>query len=257
MCAMTYKITDAIENADNIRYIADNISLGCSLLGFVCDIDMSTDRATVYVTSSSGEQEKLKLDHIIGMIAEVISVNYKYRYLKSRLGSLGLNEVDNELLLAAVISSDYYEESDYIYNSIRNYNGKGEDGVAEISIDGNFNFRLRPLLEKWQKCLYFLPEDFAGYSLEDYISSIVVSHDSRTCVINPDGSIGCINNRISDEVYDQHGLGKLMGKIPYGELTREVLLTTCNEVKVYCNIPAEDKKYLRKFFGRKISFNNR
>ena len=168
-------------------------------------------------------------------IADVIAVNYKYEYFKRYIRSEGLNKVEYELLLAALISADLEEDKRYALSKLS----------APYAIDGSFNFTMRPLKTKWSEIIGYVPTYFAREQLRDFIGYIIEEKKGKRVFV--------VGGGVFDTHYNKLNRSYLAGG-GEGSVVKEVILSSSGEVELNCRLSAVDEFYLKEFFGDKIFF---
>ena len=175
-------------------------------------------------------------DEVIDKVAEIIVIKYKYEYFKKSIEIGGLSHCDKEILLTSLIAADLDDDKKYAVERIK--------GQEEISIDGIYNFRLKPLKKKWEEIISYMPPCFMQSQLKDFIKYLLENKRKKVYIE-------------SGKVYDSHYRRLKRCSLLCGEelkIIREVLLSNCGEIEITGKIPTEDEKYIREYYGDKIYF---
>ncbi len=229
-------LTERDYNQSNLQYICFTLSDLLSQTRSACELSRSGGRVVLTIDSPEDYAETVKKE-VYDKASDVIAVNYKYDYFKKLISATGLNFVEKELLLTSIIAADLEEDKRYVCSKIAGY--------GNVVLDGVFNFRLKPLKNKWAGIVNCMPEYFQGEQLKDFITYLL--EDRKRKVLVED-----------DKVYDSHykrlTKGELMDKgMQDGKIIREILLSGCGEVEVNCPLSKTDEHYLREYFGDKIT----
>ncbi len=233
------KITEASNKSKNVIYIYDMLSAVIKQLGCVSDLRGGKNRYELIIDVPSSYKELL-ISEIEDKIADVISVNYKYTFFNKRINSSGLSSVERELLLTALISADIDEDKKYVVKKLKNY--------TEYTLDGIFNFRLKPLKEKWLDIVSYIPPGFQSVQLKDFIVYLI--RDKMGKRVYFDGG------QVYDKRYNLLKRIELLsgdsGEIP---IVKEILLSGAGEVELGSPLPERDEFYLKEFYGDRVRFN--
>lgn len=229
------KITESSLRRGNVSY------LYCALLEMINRTDARVDlkngrnRYELKILVPDGYKEILTAETEDKM-ADVIAVNYKYNYFKRNVKVGGLNKEQKELLLVALISADLDEDKKYIIRKLRAFN--------EYSIDGIFNFRMKPLKEKWAEIISYIPTEFGAQSLKDFISYLIKDKVGKKVYYE--------NGKIYDKHYNELKLTELLGEKDEISNVKEIILSGAGEVEIVTNLTDVEAKYLKDFYGDKI-----
>lgn len=228
-------ITDKDTCKTNIDYLYYALS----------DLIMQTE--SVMTEKHLGAREQLTVDckeyyfdiikgEALDKIADIIVVNYKYNYFKSNLTLNGLNDIEKELLLTSLISADLDDDKKFAVSKLKNFN--------ELAVDGMYNFRLKPLKNKWKEITEYMPSYFAKYDLKEFISYLLEGKKKKVFI---DG------NRVYDANYRRLIRGVLMNEnLEDGKIIREVLLSGSGEVELCGQLSPTDEYYLKEFYGDRV-----
>ena len=163
----------------------------------------------------------------------------QYKYFKKNVSISGLSQSEKELLYVALISADYEEDKKYVIKKLRAF--------KQFSIDGIYNFRLKPLKEKWNEIISYIPQSFASTGLKEFISYL-------------------IKDKVGKKVYYEHGTvyDKYYNKLNRVDLienannltaVKEILLSGAGEIELISELPKTDEEYVKEFFEDKIYFS--
>ncbi len=237
MSEMNYKITDLSSRKQNVNYIVNTTLTELRKLDAEVYTEIKNDRVILNVTvPHDGEETAFRT--LSDKIADVIAVNYKYDYFTKYIRTCGLDAIDYEMLIASLIAADLDEDKRYVLSGGLNLN--------DFSIDGYFNFRLRPLKEKWSEIVTYIPSYFTKDKLNEFVSYIVCEKRGRRAYV--------FGDKVYDGRFRRMQKSSLIKKIEKGAVAREVILSGFSEVELDYDTSEEDKKYLTCFFGDKIFF---
>ncbi len=229
-------ITEKISNEKNLLYVQTGLAEILSNTDCKISSIHTSDRAKISIQCPEVYYQVIKME-ILDMVSEIITVGYKYEFLKKEVKVSGLNESEKEILLTSLIAADFYDDKKWTLERYKD--------SEEISIDGVYNFRLEPLKKKWREVASYMPKVFLSEQLKDFIAYLIENKKKRAFV--DDG-------RVYDHRYKRL---KRCNLIEYKSLrtVREVLLSNCGEVELSGKIPEEDERYLKEFYGDKIIFS--
>lgn len=234
------KITEASCKSKNVIYIYDNLSPIIKQLGCVSDLRGGKNRYELIIDVPSSYKELL-VTEAEDKIADVISVNYKYTFFNKRINSSGLSSLERELLLTALISADIDEDKKYVVKKLKNY--------SEYTLDGIFNFRLKPLKEKWSDIISYIPPGFQSTQLKDFIVYLIRDKMGKRVYFDG-GSVYDKRYNILNRIELLNGDS---GEIP---IVKEILLSGAGEVELATRLPEKDEFYLKEFYGDRVRFNS-
>lgn len=226
------QISDESINQTGIKYIFRQIN---NYLPPDCACNLIEVGKRVGIAISCGDEIfSIIKKHILSSIAEVICILYKYRLFDEKVVAKGINGDDRELLLSAIIAADFDDDKRYAESKLTE--------IANISIDGFFNFRLQKLQKKWDEISEYIPRYFTSDELQEFLSYLINEKKGRKIFIEN----GC--------VYDGHNRkierSSLMPKGDNQKLIKEVLLSGAGEVFVIDRINESDYAWLNKYFGK-------
>ncbi len=230
-------VTEKQENISNLFYVQSSLSEVLSQAGCTPKSKTLGSRTVLDLTIPDYYAEIVKTE-VLDRLAEIVAINYKYKYFKKEIKVKGLNQDENELLLASLISADLEEDKKYVYDKLKTFD--------EIPLDGVYNFRLQPLKRKWSDIVSYMPPCFINGQLCDFITYLIENKNTRVYI--DDG-----------RVYDRHYRRLNRAELMNGDsltITKEVLLSNCGEIEIAGSIPEKDENYLKTFFKDKIYFSN-
>jgi len=233
---MKLTVSDSFFRAKYIEYIKDSLSGIVKGLGGAAEMTERDERAELVVTLSEdcAPYFRSSLEEKIG---EVIAVGYKHEYFEKYVRVSGLNDEEYSLLLAALIAADFTEDCSYAASKT----------VGDpYTIDGSFNFTLKPLAEKWAEVVACLPPVFRPGQLKDFISYLVSERKSRKVYVAKGG--------VYDECFTRLKRVNLCGDGEELKTVREVILSGAGTVELDFKPPEKDEFYLKEYFGEKIFF---
>lgn len=172
-------------------------------------------------------------------IADVITVNYKYKFFTQRIKTKGLENFEKELLMCALICADLEEDKRYVCAKMAL--------CEEYSINGTFNFRMNPLKRKWEEITGYIPAYFNSEQLREFIIYILKEKKGKKVYIDKDTVYDKNFNKLQRVILTDNGIQK-------GKIVREVLLSASGEVELNDKVSEVDEKYLKEYFGDKILF---
>lgn len=229
------KISERSSEEDGIDYLLKSLAPLASDLGGKIDGFKSEHRVGFKILCRSERVEFFRSE-IEDKIADVFVVKYKYDYFKRKIHPVGLSAYEVELLLTALISADIEEDKRYALRRLK--------GQSEYVLDGFFNFKLRALKNKWKEIISYIPVVFSGKQLEDFVAFLVSEKRGKRVLVQ--------NGKVYDLYYNPLKRSVLLdGK---DDVVKEVLLSAGSSIEVLGEISKEEEKYLRSFFGRRVSF---
>lgn len=187
------------------------------------------------------EFKNLLISETEDKIADVIAIGYKYAYFKRNIVITALTEDDKELLYAALIAADADEDRKYVKRKLKYFN--------EFSIDGIFNFRMKPLKEKWSDIVSYVPKTFTKSQVKDFIAYLI--KDKRGRRVCFDGAA----------VYDKY-FNVLRRSMLLGEegkrlkIAKEIILSGAGEVELLKPLPEQDEPFIKEFYGDRVIFSS-
>ncbi len=231
------KVTESGAGAKNLGYVSRGVS---GLLGDLSGREKfsgDSERSALTLKVAK-EYEDIFRGEIEDRIADVIAVRYKYAFFKRYVRTDGLNELETELLRAALIAADLDEDKRYIVRRLRSY--------GEYAIDGIYNFRLAPLKKKWRDIVGYIPPYFTDEQLNEFVSYLMGEKRNKRVLVENDG--------VYDSKYNKLDRTSLTCDMSEGKIVREVILSASGSVAVRQRLDKTDEKYIRRFFGSYAKF---
>jgi hypothetical protein len=231
-------ITERAQNIDNVRYLRFGLDELFERTGCEVRTNTQSERVEFLVDCPDCYADVIRAE-ILDRAAEIIAIKYKYDYFKKNVQIGGLSSVEKELLLTSLISADLDDDKKYSFDRIKQ--------SVEIAVDGIYDFRLRPLKNKWRDVAGYIPTCFLSGQLKEFVSYLIENKKKRVYVDN-------------GRVYDWHYRLLKRSSLLDGEkvkIVREILLSNCGEVELSGDIPKDDEYYLKEFFNDKIIFSGR
>ncbi len=233
------KITESSSKCKNILYIYSSLNEFIGGLNFKADVLNGKNRCELIVDVPTGYMDAFLLE-AIDKIADVIAINYKYTYFKRNIKLKGLTLSEQELLLTALISADLEEDKRYAIKRLKLF--------KEFSIDGIFNFRMKPLKEKWSEICGYIPSNFQKGQLKDFVTYLIKDKCGNRVYVE--------NLNVYDKKYTPLNRRELLFN-DSGNLSiiKEVLLSGAGEVELASKVDNENEKYIKEFYGSKVYFS--
>ncbi len=229
-------VTENQYNESNLLYVQSVMSELFTHADCTVKEKVVNERAFLEVTCPEYYVDIIKAE-LSDKLAEVVAIKYKYDYFKKNIKTSGLSKTENEILLTSLIAADLEDDKKYAFDRIKTH--------EELSIDGIYNFRLKPLKNKWKDIIQYIPAGFLNTQLKEFVSYLVENKKKRVYV---DGG----------KVYDSHYRRLKRSALLDGDgikIIREVLLSNCGEVELSGAIPKDDEYYLKEFYNDKIFFS--
>ena len=226
--------SEAAARRGNMEYLYKTLEKPLKVAGGRAEIFSDKDRCSFNATVPD-EAERFFRPSLEDKIADLVAINYKYEYFKRYVRPCGLEPVEYELLLSALIAADLEEDKRYAVSRLS----------PPYAVDGSFIFTMKPLKRKWAEIAGYIPEYFSGGQLKDFIGYIVNERREKKIYV------------FSGSVYDSH-YNKLDRSSLLGggdcALTKEIILSLSGEVVLESKPSEKDEYYLKEFFGDKIFF---
>lgn len=229
------KITDKDYNEENLFYVQSSLSEFLPVAGCSIYTQKENGRCSLLINCSECYADIVKTE-VADKVSEVITIKYKYEFLKKNLKVGGLSEMEKEILMTSLIAADLEDDKRYAFDRIKIF--------KDITVDGIYNFRLKPLVKKWQDVASYIPTCFLTTQLKEFILYLLENKKRRVYV---DGG------RVYDSHYRRLKRSSLLG----GEdikIVKEVLLSNCGEVELNGEIPKDDEYYLKEYYCDKLHF---
>ena len=235
MSEMKFSVTDSAYKRSGIDYINKTLKKYVTSSGGRCETGELGGRC-YFVANLSGERAKAFSDILEDKIADVVAVNYKYDYFKKYIRVAGLNSVEYELLLSALIAADLDDDKKYARTKLVG---------TTYAVDGSFNFTMKPLVDKWRDVAGYIPPYFSAERLKEFVTYIVSEKTG--------GRVYVVGGRVYDGNYNVLDRAFLTGG---GDcrVIKELILSSSKEVELTAPIPETDEYYLKEFFGDGIFF---
>lgn len=231
-------VTDKNYNQNNLLYVQSVASDILSQTDSKVDSRVLGSRSVLTVDCDDGYSKIIKAE-IADKLAEVVAINYKYAFFDREIKICGLTSDEKEILMASLIAADLEEDKRYVYERLKRYD--------DIALDGIYNFRLKPLKNKWKEIVSYMPSCFVNSQLKDFVLYLLENKKKRVYV-------DC--GKVYDCHYKRLKRCSLLGGGDRLNIIREVLLSNCGEVEVTGILPSIDEFYIREFFADKIYFSN-
>ena len=231
-------VTDRAENYENFIYLDKTLREVFAGTDSVSRTEEEGGRVKFCVLCTEEFKETVK-NEICDKAAEIIAVNYKYRYLKEHVKTAGLTAEQKEIFFAGVIGADFYEDKKYIYETLK--------GFYDIAIDGIYNFRLGRVKEKTAEIAKCIPSCFTAGQLSDFITFLTM--DKRNKVYVDKGMV-------FDGRFRRLKRSTLMGR-KEPSVIAEVLIAEGGVIEVDGKLCETDEKYLKEFFGSRVYFSQK
>lgn len=233
------KITESSLKNNNILYIKNSLQELTTQINVKSFYKVETNRSEIKFEVYD-EYKDLFTMELEDKIADVIAVNYKYNYFVKNVKVNGLSLIEYDLLITSLISADVEEDKRYVIRKLKNY--------EEYAIDGIFNFRMKPLKEKWKEIVSYIPVSFNSVQLKDFIAYLIKDKSNKK-VYYENGA-----------VYDKRFIKLNKTSLLYpskNQLTiiKEILLSGAGVVEISSSLPIEDEKYIKAFFDNRIRFS--
>lgn len=232
------KVTDVTENYENFIYLENALKEVFSGTNSVSEIKNQNGRAVFSVKVPEYFFQTVKIE-ICDKVAEIVAVNYKYRFLKSNVKAAGLSEEEKDLFFAGVIGADFYEDKKYICERLK--------GFDEITLDGIYNFRLNRIKEKTAEIARCIPSVFTAGQLADFIGFLIMDKRSKIYVDK---------GLVFDGRFRRLKRSLLLGK-KEPSVIAEVLIAGGGIIEVDGTLSDFDERYLKAFFGDRVCFSQK
>ena len=230
-------ITENSLRKSNLTYISEALVDLFSHVDAKLNIKNGKIRSELTLRYNSDYHE-IVLTEVADKIADVIAINYKYKYLKKGISVGGLSTNDKEVLLVALISADLEEDKKYIIKKLKSFN--------EYCIDGIFNFRMKPLKQKWNEILSYIPTTFGVSGLKEFISYLIKDKVGVKVYYE--------NGKLYDKYYRELNRVNLIGEYDILTAMKEILLSGAGEVELETALPPLDDKYVKEFYEGNLHY---
>jgi len=227
-------ISDKSGQINNLRYVKNTLSE--LFFALSVGVEIKTEGARDTMTLSIPDEYFLTVqEEVADKLAEIIAVSYKYAFFKEKVHVSGLSSLEKELLTLSLISADFEEDKGYAFTRLK------EESV--ISLDGIYNFRLKPLKKKWCEIVDCMPACFMQSQLKDFIGFLI---ETRKNVVYVD------DRKVYDSHYRRLRRTELLENGEECPIIKEILLSDGGRVEITGEIDKKDEEYLKEFFTGKI-----
>ena len=230
------KITESSLRYDNLVYVKNSLVDISEQINAIINLQNYKNRCELVIRFPD-EYCEIFLLEIRDRLADVIAINYKHKFFKKRIKFSGLSEIESELLITSLISADVDEDKKYAVKKLKGY--------SEYSLDGIFNFRMKPLKEKWKEIAGYIPPSFTKNQLKDFINYLIKDKKGKRVYID--------GGKVYDKRFNLLTRNKLLS-LDSGELNivKEVLLSGAGEVELCSPVSKLEDKYLKEFYESKV-----
>ncbi len=234
------KITESKTRNKNIVYLYTTLGDVVNQINSQIILKNGNNRIELTINVIEDYYELLKQE-IEDKIADIIAVSYKYEYFVKKIKTASLTEFERELLITALISADIDEDKKYVIKKLKNFN--------EYSIDGIFNFRMKPLKEKWSEVVSFIPSTFMSKQVKDFIDYIIKDKNGKKVYYE--------NGSVFDKRYNVLRRRELLTKSGQEESTViEILLSGAGEVELGSPLSEKEEKIIKEIYGDRVIFSS-
>lgn len=229
------EISDLDREEGGIDYVAQSVKALALDLGGGLQTFKGYGRVGFSLSCPERYQDLLRSE-VESKVADVLAIKHKYSFLKRRIRPSGLDEYQTEILYASIISADIEDDKRYIMRRLR--------GLENYYIDGVYNFKLRPLKNKWKEIIAYIPLFFTQNQLFDFVAYLVGEKRGKKVIVK-DGKVLDVNYNLLQK-------SRLLGEKE--DIIKEILLSASGNVQVFSNLSEKEEKYLKGFFGGRITF---
>ena len=230
-------ITESSIRKNNLTYLYGALGEMINQVDARVDIKNGKNRYELKIFIPD-EYNSIFLTETEDKIADVIAINYKYNYFKRNVVVSGLSKSEKELLYVALISADLDEDKKYVVKKLRAF--------KEFTIDGIFNFRMKPLKEKWNEIIGYIPSSFGSLGLKEFISYLIKDKVGKKVYYE--------RGKVYDKHYNELNRVELIENAEDLTAVKEILLAGAGEIELVSALPSNDEKYIKEFFNDKIYF---
>ncbi|MBO5712962.1 MAG: hypothetical protein J6R88_02005 [Clostridia bacterium] len=231
-------ITESSLRKSNLTYLYSALSEIINQVDARVDIKNGKNRTELKI-SIPDEYKNVFLTETEDKIADVIVINYKYKHFKKNISISGLSSAEKELLYVALISADFDDDKKYVIKKLRAF--------KEYTIDGIYNFRLKPLKEKWNEIISYIPSAFGPSGLREFISYLIKDKVGKKVFYE--------HGKVYDKHYNELKRVDLIENSNDLTVVKEILLSGAGEVELVSSLPPVDEKYVKEFFQDKLRFS--
>ncbi len=232
------RVTDSVDNLENFIYLDSALRQVINSTESKAEVKEENGRAVYEVLSPEYFAETVK-NEICDKAADIVAVNYKYRYLKEHVKAVGLSEEERDIFFAGVIGADFYDDKKYVYEKLKDF--------YDITLDGIYNFRLNAFRDKIAEIVKCIPSCFTVGQLSDFITFLTMDKRSKIYV---DGGM------VFDGRFRRLTRSSLMGNRELSVI-EEILIAEGGQIEVDGKLKDSDEKYLKEFFGSRVIFSQK
>ena len=101
------------------------------------------------------------------------------------------------------------------------------------------------MVNKWEEIAGYIPPYFSNFELKEFITYLIGEKKGKKVFVE------------SGKVYDKRfNRLKRVNLLPSGQLgvIKEILISGASEIELKGNLPENEEKYLKEYFGDKICF---
>lgn len=234
------KITESKTKNKNIVYLYTTLGDVVNQINSQILLKNGSNRIELTINVIEDYYELLKQE-IEDKIADIIAVSYKYDYFSKKIKTSSLSEFERELLITALIAADIDEDKKYVIKKLKNFN--------EYSIDGIFNFRMKPLKEKWSEVAGYIPSSFVPKQVKDFIEYIIKDKNGKKVYYE--------NGSVFDKRYNILRRRELLTKSGQDESTLiEILLSGAGEVELGSPLSEKEEQMIKEIYGDRVIFSS-
>jgi hypothetical protein len=234
------KITESKTKNKNIVYLYTTLGDVVNQINSQILLKNGSNRIELTINVIEDYYELLKQE-IEDKIADIIAVSYKYDYFSKKIKTSSLSEFERELLITALIAADIDEDKKYVIKKLKNFN--------EYSIDGIFNFRMKPLKEKWSEVAGYIPSSFVSKQVKDFIEYIIKDKNGKKVYYE--------NGSVFDKRYNILRRRELLTKSGQDESTLiEILLSGAGEVELGSPLSEKEEQMIKEIYGDRVIFSS-
>lgn len=230
---MKYFITDADYMACHVEYIEKTLHDTVQALGGRTDYKEADGRAVLKITLPD-THAKFFRDNVELAVADAIIVGYKWEFLKKKVKGKGLSDTEHEHLFCALIQADYCFDLGYVIRRL---------GTSPYSVDGCYNFCIKPMINKWEGVMEELPCTFSSKRLRDFISFLSKETKGEKYYVSKEG------------VFNSEHVKMRKSMLTGGyDLVKELVLAAPGSIELDCPLDDECEKWIKHYYGDKIFF---
>ncbi len=234
------KITESKTKNRNIVYLYTTLGDVVNQINSQIILKNGNNRIELTIIVIEDYYDLLKQE-IEDKIADIIAVSYKYDFFVKKIKTASLTSFERELLITALISADIDEDKKYVIKKLKNF--------TEYSIDGIFNFRMKPLKEKWSEVASYIPSTFLSKQVKDFIEYIVKDKNGKKVYYE--------NGSVFDKKYNVLRRRELLTNCNYDESTIiEILLSGAGEVELGSPLSEKEEKIIKEIYGERLIFSS-